>query len=524
MSDRLNAPPPAIPLAEAGAESVNAINQRLFETSLDLILVVDKGGNFIRVSPSARAILGRDPDSMVGQSAVGYIHPDDLDSTRDEMRAARRGRQMRNFQCRYMHRNGKVVDLSWTGVWAEEAQLHFFIGRDVTESRATEEKLRHLQRMDSIGQLTGGIAHDFNNILAIVVGSLDMLAGQAELSEESRKFVNDALHAAGSGAELTRRLLAFARQQPLAPRVIDINAHLQQFTPLLRRTLGQHIEVSFLPGAHVWPVLIDVANLEAAITNLAVNARDAMPQGGRLLLQTENATLDQTYAEANPGATPGDYVSFVITDTGNGMPTEVIDHIFEPFFTTKAVGQGSGLGLSMVFGFLKQSGGHIKVYSEPGHGTTMRLYLPRAGGAALATNRLGSDAARPGQRQSRLILVVEDNEDIRAVVLQQLAKLGYRTIAATNAGEAMRYIDSGAPLDLLFTDIVMPGGMSGYDLAREARRSRPEMRVLFTSGFPGAVFPDTLEHDPEAMLSKPYRMQELASRLAEIFGEDRAED
>lgn len=524
MSDRLSAPPTTLPLAEAGPDSVNAINQRLFETSLDLILVVDKSGNFIRVSPSARAILGRDPDSMVGQSAVGYIHPDDLDSTREEMRAARRGRQMRNFQCRYMHRNGKVVDLSWTGVWSEETELHFFIGRDVTESRATEEKLRHLQRMDSIGQLTGGIAHDFNNILAIVVGSLDMLAGQPELNAESRKFVADALHAAGSGAELTRRLLAFARQQPLMPRVIDVNAQIQQFAPLLRRSLGQHIEVNFLPGANVWPVFIDAANLEAAITNLAVNARDAMPQGGRLILQTENATLDQAYVDANPGAEPGDYVSVMISDTGTGMAADVADRIFEPFFTTKAVGQGSGLGLSMVFGFLKQSGGHIKVYSEPGHGTTMRLYLPRAGAGALSANPSGGTGqAQPGQRQSRLILVVEDNEDIRAVVLQQLAKLGYRTIAATNAGEAMRYIDSGAPLDLLFTDIVMPGGMSGYDLAREARRARPDMRILFTSGFPGAVFPDTLEHDPKTMLSKPYRMQELASRLAEIFGEGRPE-
>ena len=496
-------------------DSIHAINQRLFETSLDLILVVDRQGTFIRVSPSARAILGRDPADMVGQSAVGYIHPDDLDSTRTEMRMARRGRQMRNFDCRYIHRNGNVVNLTWTGVWSPEVEQHFFIGRDLTDRQATEEKLRHLQRLEAVGQLTGGIAHDFNNILAIVVGSLDLIAEQPGLDDEGRKYVEDALHAAESGAELTRRLLAFARQQPLAPRVLDVNDQLQRLTPLLRRTLGQNIDIRFQPGPDLWPVFIDAANLESAIVNLAVNARDAMPDGGRLIIETANAALDATYVEMNPGSVAGDYVSVAITDTGIGIPAAVVSRIFEPFFTTKEIGQGSGLGLSMVFGFLKQSGGHIKVYSETGHGTTMRLYLPRAGAAVPASAEAA--AASLPRRTSHTILVVEDNEAIRSLSLQHLKKIGYRTLEATNAGEAMRYIDSGAAIDLLFTDIVMPGGMSGYDLAREARKRRPGLKVLFTSGFPGAVFPDTIDHDPNAMLSKPYRVQELALRLAALL-------
>jgi PAS domain S-box-containing protein len=497
-------------------DSIHAINQQLFETSLDLILVVDRQGTFIRVSPSAKTILGRDAASMVGQSAVGYIHPDDLDSTRAEMRMARRGRQMRNFDCRYIHRNGSIVNLTWTGVWSPEVEQHFFIGRDMTERQATEEKLRHLQRLEAVGQLTGGIAHDFNNILAIVVGSLDLIAEQPGLDEEGRKYVGDALHAAESGAQLTRRLLAFARQQPLAPRVLDVNEQLQRLTPLLSRTLGQNIEIRFQPGPDLWPVFIDAANLESAIINLAVNARDAMPDGGRLIIETANAVLDAAYAEINPGCEAGDYVSVAITDTGIGIPAAVVGRIFEPFFTTKEMGKGSGLGLSMVFGFLKQSGGHIKVYSELGHGTTIRIYLPRAGAAAPGQT---APTAQPQlqMRPSHIILVVEDNEAIRALALQHLKKIGYQTLEAANAGEAMRYIDSGAPIDLLFTDIVMPGGMSGYDLAREARRRRPGLKVLFTSGFPGAVFPDTIDHDPDAMLSKPYRVQELALRLAALL-------
>lgn len=517
-SPRANRPGGAADAIAAKPDSDNAINQRLFETSIDLILVVNRVGEFIRVSPSAKTILGRNPADMVGQSAIGFIHPDDLDSTREEMRAARKGKAMRHFQCRYIHRNGHVVNLSWTGVWSEEVQQHFFIGRDMTERLAIEERLRHLQRLDAVGQLTGGIAHDFNNILAIVVGCLDLLTDLPGLSPDGRKYVEDALHAANSGAELTKRLLAFARQQPLAPRRVDVSELLRRFTPLLQRTLGQDIEVRLLPATDVWPVLIDAANLESAVTNLAVNARDAMPGGGRLIIETANVTLDHTYAQANPGSEAGDYVAVSITDTGSGIPPAVLERIFEPFFTTKEMGRGSGLGLSMVFGFLKQSGGHIKVYSELGHGTTMRLYLPRYGGVNEEEPATAEEQGRRlAEQKVHTILVVEDNDGIRNVALTHLRKLGYKTLEAGNAGEAMRHIDNGTTIDLLFTDIIMPGGMSGYDLAREARKRRPGLKVLFTSGFPGTIFPDNLEHDPDTMLSKPYRSQDLAQKLTALL-------
>lgn len=491
----------------------DAINQRLFETSLDLILVVSRGGEFLRVSPSALAILGYRPEEMVGHLGVDFVHADDLGPTRTEMREARLNNSTRNFDCRYMHKAGHPVPLNWTGVWLEEEAQHIFIGRDITEQLAAERKLQHAQRLEAVGQLTGGIAHDFNNLLAVVIGHLDLILKRPEAGATVTGFAEAALQAAQRGAELTRQLLAYARQQPLAPKVVDVNRLVGGMARLLGRTLEQNIDLRFLAGSGLWPVLIDPANLEAALANLVVNARDAMPEGGRLLIETMNATLDADYALANPGAEVGDYVALAVSDTGSGMAPEVLDRIFEPFFTTKEVGKGTGLGLSMVFGFVKQSGGYIKAYSEPGHGTTIRLYLPRAAGVPLPEDTVNAAPSAP--RRAR-ILAVEDNDAIRKLVLMQLDQLGYDATGAASAAEAVATLEaSTVPFDLLFTDVVMPGGMNGVELARMAQQRQPGLRLLFTSGFPGALLADGREvASAEAVLGKPYRMQQLAAALA----------
>jgi PAS domain S-box-containing protein len=491
-----------------------AINQRIFETSQDLILVVDRQGRFLRVSPSSMTVLGIPPEDMVGHSAAAFVFPEDLEGTREEMRLARRGRLMRHFDCRYMHKNGRPVSIAWMGVWSEAEQQHFFIGRDMTERLEAEERLRHAQRLESVGQLTGGIAHDFNNLLAIIMGSIELMFDVPGLPPEAAERGRAALHAAQRGAELTRRLLAFARQQPLKPQVVDANELVGNLTGLLSRTLGQEIDVSFTGASDLWPVFIDAAGLESAITNLAVNARDAMPSGGRLVIETRNEILDADYARENPGAVAGEYAAVIVSDTGTGMPQEVLSRIFEPFFTTKEAGKGTGLGLSMVFGFVKQSGGHVRAYSEVGHGTSVRLYLPRAKNVAEAAPAVAPRAAAVEARKNERILVVEDNDAIRQLVLIQLTRLGYQTLEASSAGEALEILDRGDSVDLLFTDIVMPGGMSGHALAQEALKRRPGLRVLFTSGFPGALLQEIEGMSgPDAVLTKPYRTQELARRI-----------
>ncbi|MBM3548827.1 MAG: PAS domain S-box protein [Alphaproteobacteria bacterium] len=495
----------------------HAINQRIFDTSQDLILVVNNKGTFLRVSPSSMSILGLPPGDMIGRSAADFIFYEDLETTREEMRLARRGRAIRNFDCRYVHRSGRVVPLAWMGVWSEPEQQHFFIGRDMTERMQAEDRLRHAQRLESVGQLTGGIAHDFNNLLAIVMGSIDLMFDVPGLPQEAAERGRAALHAAQRGAELTRRLLAFARQQPLKPLVVDANVLVGNLTTLLSRTLGQEIEVTFAGATDLWPVIIDAAGLESAITNLAVNARDAMPDGGRLMIETKNEILDADYARENPGAIPGEYAAVIVSDTGTGMAADVLNRIFEPFFTTKEGGKGTGLGLSMVFGFVKQSGGHIRAYSELGHGTSMRLYLPRAMNVAGPQTAAAAEAKAEAKVNER-ILVVEDNDAIRQLVLIQLTRLGYQTLQASGAGEAIEILDSGEKVDLLFTDIVMPGGMSGHALAQEAVKRRPGLKVLFTSGFPGTLLQEIEGiSGPDAVLTKPYRTQELARKIRTIL-------
>jgi PAS domain S-box-containing protein len=494
---------------------VDALNQRIFDTSLDLILVCDKRGTLTRISPSVLTILGYKPAEMVGHTAREFLYHEDLDNTREEMRRARRGGEIRNFSCRYVHRDGRVIPLVWTGVWSEPEQRHFFIGRDVTERLATEQRLRQAQRMEAIGQLTGGMAHDFNNILGVVIGSLDMLRIGARLNHEDDELVTGAIDAAVHGADLIKRLLAFARRQQLKPQRVEVNELVTGIVTILERTLGEEIPIAIDLAGDLWPVRVDPVQLEAGMVNLATNARDAMPKGGVLTIRTANRELDADYASMHTDVNAGDYAMIEVSDTGTGIPPELMGRIFEPFFTTKDPGKGTGLGLSMVFGFIKQSGGHVNVYSEASVGTTFRLYLPRDRGESSNDDERVQVIA-PAVGGTETILVVEDNVAMRKVVLRQLTELGYRVLEAGAAAAALEVL-AAEEVALLFSDVVMAGDMNGVELARLAMTRWPDLKVLLTSGFPETRVVDGVMPAGLKLLSKPYRRAELARTLRETL-------
>jgi len=426
----------------------------------------------------------------------------------------------RNFEYRCIDAEGcrRFVSVSGRPVFDTIGRFTGYRGTitDLTEQRETENRLRESQKMDAIGQLTGGVAHDFNNILTVITGTIDILiAGVADRPVLARiaRMIEEA---ATRGADLTRQLLAFARKQPLQPRVTDINALVVDTASLLRPTLGQQIEIESRLENDAWPAMIDGTQLSTALLNLALNARDAMPNGGKLMLETANVILDEAYAQANPEARPGPHVMIEVSDTGVGIPAALHHKVFEPFFTTKEIGKGTGLGLSMVYGFVKQSGGHVKIYSDEGNGTAIKLYLPRSDEAA------SSDEVAPApvlQGGHETILVVEDDPLVRSFVLSQLESLGYTPVAAANAIEALALVDAGQTFDLLFTDIVMPGGMNGRELARELTRRRPGTRVLYTSGYTENAITHHGRLDPDvALLTKPYRKLDLAQMIRKVLG------
>ena len=394
--------------------------------------------------------------------------------------------------------------------------------QNVEDMKRTSVQLVQAHKMEAVGQLTGGIAHDFNNLLAIIVGNLDLLEAELATDSKSRAMANDALQASLRGAELTRQLLAFSRRQTLEPEVLNLNEVVSGTTKLLRRTLGERVEIRMWLAEDLAPALADQTQVESALANLAINARDAMPDGGYLTIETANKYLDEQYQRENPEVKPGDYVMLAVSDSGTGIPPHVLEHVFEPFFTTKGPGKGSGLGLSMVYGFAKQSQGHVKIYSEVGHGTTVRLYLPRA--AAKVESPGETIEELEAAQETATVLVVEDNTDVRNIAVLQLTDLGYHVIEAENANAALAVLQRDQPIDLLFTDVVMPGAMNGDLLAREARRLRPGLKVLFASGFAeasiqnGARSPDI---DKCNLLSKPYRKQDLARRVRETLRGER---
>jgi nitrogen-specific signal transduction histidine kinase/ActR/RegA family two-component response regulator len=387
---------------------------------------------------------------------------------------------------------------------------------DATASRETEHKLLQSQKLDAIGKLTGGVAHDFNNMLTVITGTTETLVAGLAHEPALQKTAELIDQAAERCSELIQHLLAFARRQPLQPRNVDVNATVLDIAKLLRPTLGEQIEVNSILEQEVASAHIDASQLANSLLNMAINARDAMPNGGKLLLETRNVVLDEAYAQGNPGVKPGPYVMLAVSDTGAGMSQDVLDKVFEPFFTTKEVGKGSGLGLSMVYGFAKQSDGHVSIYSEQGLGTTVRLYLPRVGGGQSPTDVLDSEDAAP--RGHETILIAEDDPFVRSSVILRVEALGYRVVAAVNGQEALQRLRADPGIDMLFTDIVMPGGMSGWELAEQARRIRPGLPVLFTSGYALETLVEQGRAQAEAVvLTKPYRKAELAQRLRDAF-------
>jgi signal transduction histidine kinase len=407
---------------------------------------------------------------------------------------------------------------------AQEAlrDLNINLERQVAERteqlRIQEEALRQAQKMEAVGQLTGGIAHDFNNLLQVVLGNLEIIrrlvpadAGRVQRAAEQ------AINGARQASSLTQRLLAFSRRQPLDPKPIDVNAVVVGMSDLLDRSLGETIAIEIVRGAGLWKVESDPNALESAILNLAVNARDAMPQGGRLTIETTNAHLDDTYAIAHAEVRAGQYVALSISDTGVGMDAETVSRAFEPFFTTKPVGKGTGLGLSQVYGFVKQSGGHVKIYSETGQGTTVKIYLPRLERSVDEPDTLSSTLVPEGTREET-ILVVEDEESVRLYSVEALRELGYRVIEAPDGLAALQLLERQTRIDLLFTDVVLPGGMTGAQLAARARELYPALKVLFTTGYArNAIFHHGRLDKGVQLLTKPFSFAELAAKVRDVL-------
>ncbi len=384
-----------------------------------------------------------------------------------------------------------------------------------------EAQLRQSQKMEAIGQLTGGLAHDFNNMLAVVIGSLNLLKRRIARGEAGfQQFIEAALDGAQRAATLTHRLLAFARQQPLAPQPLDANKFISGMSDLLRRTLGEEIELETVLGGGLWLTHTDPGQLENSILNLAINARDAMPQGGKLTIETANCHLDERYSAEHVDVPAGQYVLAAVSDTGSGMSQDTIARAFEPFFTTKSVNKGTGLGLSQVHGFIRQSGGHINIYSELDRGTTIKLYLPRYFGAA-AGQPTASKAPQKIQTGHEVILVVEDEQRARHISCESLRELGYTVLSADGGMEALRIIDARSDIALLFTDIVMPQ-MNGKQLATEALRRQPSMKVLYTTGFTRNAIVHNNVIDPGVeMIAKPFSLDQLAAKVREVLEKDR---
>ncbi len=507
-----------------------SVLENTFNSIAEAVLVIDTKGGVVLSNPAAERMLGYRPGMTVADLWVEntFCAPDEITPLPVEERPS-------------------TVALGGTATDRKEVIVHRADGRDplhvmisgrplrdaagditgasivyhdITEVQATEHKLQQSQKLDAIGKLTGGVAHDFNNMLTVIAGAMEVLLEDLQDKPDALQMAALVKHAAGRCAELIQHLVAFARKQPLRPCNVDVNGAVLDIAKLLRPTLGEHIEIDTILDQEVAAAHIDSSQLANSLVNMAINARDAMPDGGRLLLETSNVVLDEDYARANLDVTPGPYLMLSVSDNGTGMSAAVRERVFEPFFTTKGGSKGSGLGLSMVYGFVKQSGGHIKIYSEEGHGTTIRLYLPPA---SLAED-VSAPPVAPILNGHETILVVEDDAMVRDFVVAQLQSLGYTTIAAADGREALSHVRSGAAFDLLFTDVIMPGGINGRELAEEVVKHRPGVGVLFTSGYTDRAIVHHGRLDQGVLLlSKPYPKSELA-RMVRLALDDATQD
>lgn len=489
----------------------------LFEFAPSGLVMVDRQGRIALINRQAEEMFGWSKSELLGKPIEVLVPPGSRDAhelLRRQYQSSARRRQMADSRAllRGRRKDGTEfpAEIDLAPVQSESGTMIAAAIRDVTTRQLLEAELAQATKMEAIGKLTGGMAHDFNNYLGVIIGNLDLLRERNIPDAKARKLVEAALSGALRGAEVTQSLLAFARRQPLNVDYVDANSRIRGIVKLLTPTLGKDVKIATALAPDLWTVKVDGAQLDSCIVNLAGNARDAMPKGGTVTIGTANARLDDHYAKANPDVATGDYVMIEVSDAGGGMTKEVQARAFEPFFTTKGPGHGSGLGLSMVYGFVKQSGGHVKIYSEVGHGTSVRIYLPR-GHLAAGTRDEGVSAETMPRGNGEVVLVVEDNQDLREASVAQLTMLGYDVIEADGSAAALAAIESSVrSVDLLFTDIVMPGTMNGYELANEVTVRRPTVKVLLASGFPGETLERTEPHIRKwQLLRKPYRMEEL---------------
>ncbi len=520
--------------------AMNAVHGVLWTNSAD--------GRMVGEQPGWAALTGQSFEQYQNFGWADAVHPEDREGSVQTWNEAVAAKAMYVHEHRVRDHSGawRVFAIRALPILDETGEIEEWVGvhTDITHRRAAEQALRQLneslearvvaeieerrkaearllqaQKLETVGKLTGGVAHDFNNLLQVVSGNLQLLAKDVAGSERAEKRIASAMAGVSRGARLAAQLLAFGRRQALEPKVVNIGRLVQEMDDMMRRALGETVQIETIVGGGLWNTFIDPNQIENALLNLAVNARDAMNGDGKLTIELSNAHLDDDYARQHDEVTAGQYVMLAVTDTGSGMAPDIVDKVFEPFFSTKSEGKGSGLGLSMVYGFVKQSGGHIKIYSEVGHGTTIRLYLPRS----MEDEDVVVDlAAGPVAGGTETVLVVEDDEEVRATVIEMLSDLGYRVLKASDAGSALNVIESGIPIDLLFTDVVMPGELKSPELARKARARLPGIAVLFTSGYTenSIVHGGKLDAGVE-LLSKPYTRETLARKIRHVLGNEK---
>jgi PAS domain S-box-containing protein len=491
---------------------------RIWNVSQDLLLVADRKGVWQSVNPAWTRTLGWSEAELLNRTSEWLEHPEDNGITRKQINRLARGETTVRFESRFRHKDGSYRWLSWTGV--RDKDRNYVVARDVTAEKAaaerlrsTEEALLQSQKMEAVGQLTGGIAHDFNNLLTGIVGSLDLMQTRLNQgrTDNVARYIDAAMTSANRAAALTHRLLAFARRQPLSPKSVDVNQLVVSLEDLLRRTIGETIDLRIVASDDLWSTLCDPNQLESALLNLAINARDAMPDGGRLTIGTANARLDSITAET-PALSPGDYICITVADTGVGMSPEVVGRAFDPFFTTKPIGQGTGLGLSMIYGFARQSNGHATIDSKLGQGTSVRLYLPRHHGEIALRPRASARQAEHAA-SGETVLVIEDESVVRGVILEMLVGNGYRALEAVDGPAGLKILRSDRRIDLLVTDVGLPG-MNGRQVADQAREIRPGLKILFITGYAESVaISDGSLHAGMELITKPFDLDHLAWRI-----------
>ncbi|MCJ2021808.1 PAS domain S-box protein [Methylobacterium sp. E-065] len=503
-----------------------AERDQVWQASSDLLCVASLDGYFVSLNPAWLRTLGWSDAEMKARPFLDLVHPEDVAATVAAAQGLVRGEPQLTFENRYRRKDGDYVWLSWNAVPRDG--LIYASVRDVTEIRCqaealarTEEALRQSQKMEAVGQLTGGLAHDFNNLLAGISGSLELMQtrmGQGRMGDLDR-YMTVAQGAAKRAAALTHRLLAFSRRQTLDPKPTNVNRLVTDMEELIRRTVGPSIHLEVVGMASLWPALIDSGQLENALLNLCINARDAMPDGGRITVETANRWIDEAGSRQHD-LPPGQYLSVCVTDTGTGMPPDIVDRVFEPFFTTKPTGEGTGLGLSMVYGFARQSEGQVRIYSEVGQGTTVCLYLPRHYGEAGdgdVARRL-AEVGRAGQGET--VLIVDDEPSVRMLVTEVLEDLGYTAIEAADSVAGVRVLQSNVRIDLLVTDVGLPGGMNGRQMADAGRERRPDLKVLFITGYAeNAVLGNGYLSAGMQVLTKPFVLETLATRIRDLIAD-----